>query len=313
MPPRVGCGGEAGNQRNAEGAGMKVWKRNLLIAYVACSALAVVFYYILAATSMWPTFAKVLLYLLGLAPIAGGAAGLWLVVRAFFHERATLHVGSGGTINIERSALESTARRALASLDGVTLEKVAAHVVERHGEPVIDVSVTAVPYGAESLMATAGRIQTAVKQSVEAFTDHEVRYVAVNFVEPRRRSEVKAAQHAVDARAEEGYTPKPYEGIDGAAPFVPTCPREESAPRPSLWERLKGRVEELRASRASARDEDVVETPAVVLADGDGADGAEEPSGERPSPVQTEGEAADVALERRVACDGPGDGEDARR
>lgn len=272
---------------------MQVWKRNLLIAYVACSTLAIVFYYVLTAVSSWPLFVKVLLYLLGFVLIAGTGAGLLLVVRAFVHERATLHVGSGGTINIERSALESTARRALSSFDDLTLEKVVARVVERRGDPVIDVTVTAVPYGAESLMATAGRIQTAVKQSVEAFTDHEVRYVAVNFVEPHRRSEVKAAERAVDARAAEGYTPKPYEGTDGAGPFVPACPRETLEPRPRLWERFRDCLSRIRGARAKVRDEDIVETPAHVepAADSAGDDGAE-----------VTGEAVQCGTGEQVAC-----------
>ncbi len=254
---------------------MKTWKRNLLIVYLICTVLATVFYYILLFESGFHPALKALLMLPGLALVAGAVAALYLVVYGILHEKATLHAGSGGTINIERSALESTARRALSSIEGISLQHVVARVVERKGEPVIDLTVTAVPFGAESLMATAGRIQTSAKQAVEAFTDHEVRYVAVNFVEPQRRSEVKAAQEAVDARAAADYVPPRYEGIDDAEPFRPSYARTDAAevpvePKTSLWERFKERVA---ASRAQ-RDEDVVETRAVVEdvpADGEAA------------------------------------------
>lgn len=247
---------------------MKTWKRNLLIGYTACGAIAVVVYFsLLYGSSMWAFF-KFLLTLVGIGLIAGVGVCGYLVVYAFIHEHATLHAGPEGAINIERSALESTARRALAGVDGITVQRVAASVIGHRGEPVIDVSITAVPYGPSSLMATAGRIQSSVKRAVEAFTDHEVRYVAVNFVEPRRREEMKAAQASVDARAAEGYVPPRYTSDTAYRPS-----RDEKS---SVWQRVKERVSaRVEASRAR-KDEDVVETQAVVedvVNDADDTDG----------------------------------------
>ena len=257
---------------------MKAWKRNLLIAYLLCNVLMVIFFYMLMLDSSLAGFVKFLLFVVGLVVIAGICVGIYVVVYAFAHEHATLHAGPGGIINIERSALESTARRALASVKDITVQHVRANVIERKGEPVIDVTVTAIPYGEESLMTTASQIQTAVKRSVEGFTDHEVRYVAVNFVEPRKRDEVKAAAAVVDKRVASGdvaprYTPGSAAKTDGdvaatqkkasspAPAAVSSVPVAEPAtPKASLWDRAKARM----ASTREAKDEDVVETEAVV-------------------------------------------------
>ncbi len=235
---------------------MKVWKRNLLIAFLVCSALLVIFFYLYMFDSATAPFLKFLLFVLGLAVIAGILVGIYIVIYAFVHEHATLHTGPDGTINIERSALESTARRAMASIPDISVQNVRANVIERKGGPIIDLTITAIPRGAESLMATAGRIQSSTKRAVEAFTDHEVRYVAVNFVEPKKRSDVAAAEAAVDARAAAGYTPPRYGATgDGVAQGG-----VHEEPKPSFWDRAKARAAATRAKR----DEDVVETEAVV-------------------------------------------------
>lgn len=213
---------------------MKAWKRNLLIAYLACSAVMVVFFLMFAFGSGLIGLLKFCCLLLGVAVAAGVCVGAVLVVLSYVHERATLQAGPGGAINIERSALESTARRALAQIDGIlTVVGVRATVLERKDGAVIDMTVTAVPRTSGSLMVTAGAVQTSVKQAVEAFTDHEVRYVAVNFVEPRSHREAKAADE------------RPAE------------------PRASVWSRAKERV----AERVRRNDEDVIQTEAVVAVD----------------------------------------------
>ncbi len=242
---------------------MKVWKRNLLIAYLVCSALLVIFFYIYMLGSSTAPFLKFLLFVLGLAVIAGLFVGIYFVIYAFVHEHATLHSGPDGTINIERSALESTARRAMASIPDISVQNVRANVIERKGGPVIDLTVTAIPRGAESLMATAGRIQTSTKRAVEAFTDHEVRYVAVNFVEPKKRTDVAAAEAAVDARAAAGYVPPRYDSSNeatAASDGQSDAGTKAKEAKPSFWDRAKARAEATRAKR----DEDVVETEAVV-------------------------------------------------
>lgn len=249
---------------------MKAWKRNLLIIYLLCSALMVVFFYLLLFGSTWSPFAKFLLFVVGLVAIAGILAGIYVVIYAFAHEHATLHAGPGGIINIERSALESTARRALAGVKGITVQNVRANVIERKGVPVIDVTVTAIPFGDDSLMTTASQIQTAVKRSVEGFTDHEVRYVAVNFIEPRKRDEIKAAAASVDKRAAEGHAaPRFVPGSSARTAADAEAVRQKPAhehgtnaatSKASLWERARARV----AATRDTKDEDIVETEAVV-------------------------------------------------
>lgn len=245
---------------------MKAWKRNLLIAYLICNILMVVFFYIFALGSSLGPFLKFLLFLLGLAVILGIFVGIYIVVYAFAHEHATLHAGPGGIINIERSALESTARRALASVPGISVQHVRAAVIERKGVPVIDMTVTAIPFGEDSLMTTATQIQSSVKRAVEGFTDHEVRYVAVNFVEPRKRDEIKAAADAVDKRAAAGSFAPQYTSAHPTKTSVDEeavqqqANRAASAPHVSLWDRAKARM----AATHEAKNEDVVETDAVV-------------------------------------------------
>lgn len=222
---------------------MKTWKRDLLIAYVACSVLVIVFYCVYVFGSDTLPFFKFLLCLPCVGAAVGACVGVYLIGYAFIHEHATLQAGPGGSINIERSALESTSRRALAGISGVTVQRANATVIARKAGPIIDISVTAVPQGSGSgsLMDVAGRIQDSVKQAVEAFTGHEVRYVSVNFVEGRGR-------------------------------FGKGDPQPQQEPEvgaPSFIERMRERVAIRRAE--AARNEDVVETPATVLPN----DGAE--------------------------------------
>lgn len=217
---------------------MKIWKRNLLIAYVVCSVLVLVFYCVYVFGSDTLPFFKFLLCLPCVGAAAGTCVGVYFIVYAFVHEHATLLAGPGGSINIERSALESTARRALAGVPGASAQRVSATVIARKSGPIIDISVTAVPQGAGSggsLMDVAARIQQAVKQAVEAFTGHEVRYVSVNFVEARGRA----------GKAE------------------PESRQEPEPKGPSLVERMRERIAARRSE--AARNEDVVETQATVL------------------------------------------------
>lgn len=235
---------------------MKVWKRNLLIAYLICDALLVVFFYLYMFGSPTAPFFKFLLFVLGLVVIAGIFVGIYAVIYAFMHEHATLHSGPGGAINIERSALESTARRALAGVPAVSIQKVTANVIERKNAPVIDFTVVAVPRGTDSLMALAGSMQSVVKQSIETFTDREVRYVAVNFIEPRRRS--KAVPFDVAQ-------PRDAQGCSGSCAASPAeHPVADSAPVNEEKTPLWGRIKTWAAASHAKRDEDVLETDAVV-------------------------------------------------
>lgn len=246
---------------------MESWKRNALIAYIVCSLLVLVMFLciVLAGGSVGFVsalhglpFFQVLLTLVCLVVFAGLCYATYLVVNAFVHAKATLHTDQAGVINIEKSALVSTARRALDPVEGVTVVSVLADVVQKKGVPVIDVTVTAVPYGADSLMACASHIQSVVKTALEAFTDHEVRYVAVNFVEPRRRSDVKAARSSLDARIAAAQAASSAVASDDAS-GQGEAPCEQPA-KPSLWERAKAKA----ASLYTQKDEDVLETQAVV-------------------------------------------------
>lgn len=237
---------------------MKAWKRNLLIAYLICDALLVVFFYLYMFGSLTAPFLNFLLFILGLVVIAGIFVGIYAVIYAFMHEHATLHSGPGGAINIERSALESTARRALASVPAVSIQKVTANVIERKNAPVIDFTVVAVPHGTDSLMALASAMQGVVKQSIETFTDREVRYVAVNFIESRRRSKTMPFD-VVQPRDAQGCS-GPCVASSAERPVADSAlVNEEKTP---LW----GRIKTWAATPHTKRNEDVLETDAVVEA-----------------------------------------------
>lgn len=256
---------------------MKAWKRNLLIAYLICDALLVVFFYLYMLGSLTAPFLKFLLFILGLVVIAGIFVGIYAVIYAFMHEHATLHSGPGGAINIERSALESTARRALASVPAVSIQKVTANVIERKNAPIIDFTVVAVPRGTDSLMALASAMQGVVKQSIETFTDREVRYVAVNFIEPRRRS--KTEPFDVIRPRDTQDCSGPCTASSAEHPVADSVPASEE--KASLWSRIKTWA----AASHAKRDEDVLETDAVV--ETVTAETDPEPTSE-PTPLQDE-------------------------
>lgn len=175
---------------------MSTLRRTLLIVYVACSLIILVlFACMLLVPAGLPmldflrrcTPLAALLVLACIAMLAGLVlTGVVVIVRAYTHTAARLGANETGTISIEKGALVSTAARALGDIDNVAVQDVKVDVIPRGDTAVIDLSVTAVPLGTDSLMALAGRIQGATKRAIETFTEHEVRYVAVNFVESRR-------------------------------------------------------------------------------------------------------------------------------
>ncbi len=212
---------------------MKPWQRNLLIVGIVCSILVLVFYSIFVVISDLAGILKFLLFLPAVGVLAGIVVAVCAVVYAIRHERTTLESGPGGAINIERSALRSTAQRAISDISGIEVQNISSRMVERKGDPVIDFKVTAVPVGTDSLMTCAGQIQRSINQAIEAFTGREVRYVGVDFVEPRRRREEDAAE---------------------------TVEEEPKEDEPSFFDRMKTTISE----RRSKHDEDILETEAEV-------------------------------------------------
>ena len=260
---------------------MKTWKRNALIAYLVCCLVAVVVYCVLLFSAGFPGFFTFLLVVPCLALVAGFGLCCLFLVRSLSRRQAMLHSGPGGVVNIELGALESTARRSLVGVQGISLVKVEAVVSDRKGGPVIDMAVTAVPFGVESLMSAAGKIEKAVKQSVEAFTDHEVRSVTVNFVEPQNREERKAAEDAVDERARmfsgTPVTPAWKTSVTAADASDETASEEadsESGVDDSVWgaseqrsgssESLFDKIRKAFSGGLSGKNEDVVEATASV-------------------------------------------------
>ncbi len=299
---------------------MKTWKRNALIAYLVCCLIAIVAYCILVLSSGFPGFFRFLLLIPCVALLAGLCLGCYILVKSLSRRQAMLHSGPGGVVNIELGALESTARRSLASLQGISLIKVEAVVSDRKGSPVIDMSVTAVPFGVESLMTTANRIERSVKQAVESFTDHEVRSVSVNFVEPQNKEERKAAEDAVDARARMfGDSPDkapwqaPYAGVPaGAATYdpagIPNVAAEGAGSSDSFLDKIKKAI----SGRSASRNEDVVEATASVC---DAASDGEPSSDARAVDVEPDGEGdgredgcEDASVQTGSGCEDCGQG-----
>lgn len=286
---------------------MSTFKRVFMIAYLVCSLAVLVLF---ALALLLPGGAAMMAFLHGCVPLAvllvlvllvdlvGLVAYTGLtVLTAITRGSARLRATESGEISIEKSALVSTASRALEQVSDMTLQGLTVDVLQRGDTAVIDARVTATPLGTDSLMALAGRIQATTKRALEAFTEHEVRYVAVNFVEPRRRGEQMGAgpdpdlyespfeaareqaaqeqarrrdadheradaQGATASFAEEPLAQEP--AVAEPAFVAQPVPDEAPAKKPSLWERAKAKASGLR-SRLDA--EDVVETHAEVVSD----------------------------------------------
>ena len=269
---------------------MSTFKRGAFIAVVACtSATAVLF-----ALILWHPGGAVLAstlrdvpVLLGLASLvallalAGAVGGIVRIVQTFTHVAARLSANETGSISIEKSALVSVAQGALARIPNLSVQRIAVDVVPKRGSAVLDVDVLASPLGTQSLMALATSIQTEAKRALEAFTEHEVRYVSVKFVESHRRGKSLADEGgkrtakptpAAEVREEPAPAPAPQPAEPAAAPEAPE--------KVSLWSRAKARAGRL---RARVDDDGPVMTQAVVT------DAAEEPaSGEEASAADGE-------------------------
>lgn len=278
---------------------MSTAKRSALIACVACVFVSAILFCLFLWAPAGPAILGVLRdipVLLGLASLValialvGAIWGIVHVVQAFTHVTARLSANDSGSISIERSALVSVAVGALARIPHVAIQAVDVDVVPRRDSAVLDVEVLASPLGTDSLMALASEIQSATKRSLEAFTEHEVRYVAVRFVESRRRGEslsagasaeaapsaasaVPAAEPAVDVPASEAVeVSEPAVSADGAeAPAEEVVTAGDSAgkeasetpePRASWWDRAKAGFGRLRGKVDG--EQEAVYTPAEV-------------------------------------------------
>lgn len=235
---------------------MSTFKRVFMIVYLICSLAVLVLF---ALALLLPDGAAMMAFLHACVPLAVllvlvmlvmligliAYTGVALVV-SITRATARLRASESGSISIEKSALVSIASRALEQVDGMALQSLTVDVLQRGDTAIIDARVVATPLGTDSLMALAGRIQEVTKRALEAFTEHEVRYVAVNFVEPRRRSEQAEMGAAVDAYTSEYVAAAPAQdayaapaaaraqAASQAAPAAQTtyvaAPAEEAAP-----------------------------------------------------------------------------------
>lgn len=178
--------------------------------------------------------------------LALGSAAVLLVraVRATLRDEGLLRLGEDGQIGIESGALVSTAKRAAASVSDVQIGDVDIDLVQHRGEPALAVRMSAVASEDEPIMTCARSIQRAVKDALEAFTEHRVTRVALDFVEPRRRPEhpgpkSPAAEVAASpAPAPDGTGAPSEDRRDEAADAFPTAetPCDDSAhPAPRPW------------------------------------------------------------------------------
>ena len=191
---------------------------------------------------------RVVVTLFAAVGCALGASGLYRAILQFARDTAQLSASEDGSISIERAALVSVARRSLAGNRALRVESVDVQVVPRKGTTVLDVTVVATPRDSDALMTLAADIQRQTKQTLEAFTEHEVRYVAVNFVEDRRHAddagatakgapataatetEAAAASDAAPAPAAANDAPAAAPtGDDRAGSLTPTEVADESA------------------------------------------------------------------------------------
>ncbi len=115
-------------------------------------------------------------------------------IMLYLRRTAVLRTSETGQITIEKSALVSVVCKSLETIPDMALQSVDVEVVLRRGTAVIDGTVVAAPVATDSLMRLAAIIQERVKTTLEAFTELEVRYVAVNFVELKRRGSSMMAE-----------------------------------------------------------------------------------------------------------------------
>ena len=270
---------------------MKPWKRNVLIAFLISTAtviiLSVVWLFHPEGDSLL-TFMrgsiplKLLFALAALIAFLGVAYGVYIIVDSLIHSRESLYTGEEGNITISTSALVSTARRALDKIENITVQDVKANVLQRKGEAAITMKVKVIPRGIESLMATASQIQKTCKQSIEAFTEHEVLYVSVDYIEPKKRSDIDATDKIIKSRVDgnndsrESESFKTKSQASGAvassesSTFADdTVSREsgsnkstyhEEESKPSLWQRIKSKF----SFNDDEKDEDIFNTEAEV-------------------------------------------------
>ena len=185
---------------------------------------------------------RVVVTLFAAVGCALGASGLYRAILQFARDTAQLSASEDGSISIERAALVSVARRSLAGNRALRVESVDVQVVPRKGTTVLDVTVVATPRDSDALMTLAADIQRQTKQTLEAFTEHEVRYVAVNFVEERRHAEdagasakgTPAATAAeTEAAAASDAAPAPAAANDAPAAAAPTGDDRAGSPAPT--------------------------------------------------------------------------------
>ncbi len=116
------------------------------------------------------------------------------VIRMYSRKTALLCSDKSSSVSIERNALVSVARHALDRIPDAQIQRVNVDVLQRHGTAALYVTVRAAPLSFVSLVKLAEQIQEVAKAALESFTEHEVRYVTVSFVESRKAIDVDAAQ-----------------------------------------------------------------------------------------------------------------------
>jgi hypothetical protein len=116
------------------------------------------------------------------------------VIRMYSQKSALLCSDKSSSVSIERDALVSVARHALDRIPDAQIQRVNVDVLQRRGTAALYVTVRAAPLSFVSLVKLAEQIQEVAKTALESFTEHEVRYVTVSFVESRKAIDVDAAQ-----------------------------------------------------------------------------------------------------------------------
>ena len=183
-------------------------KRKMLIVCLACALGMIVMYFLWlfnpAGTSLLEFIRAnplivVLLTLISIPVLAGVGYCVYKLAISYVHSKETLTSDEGGTISIETEALVSTAKRALKNVEGVTVRDVRVAVVRQKGDTSMNVDVTAVSHGDDSLVVSAAKIKDACKKSLEGFTEHEVSSVNVTFIEARRHIDPKPQKSSSSA------------------------------------------------------------------------------------------------------------------
>lgn len=129
-----------------------------------------------------------------LLAIVGLGALIMLGVGLFARGKLNklVDVRESGTIEISKTALESSARRAIEEIPGLLVDEVTISIVNGHSPSMFAHAIVGIGHG-ENLSELGEYVQRKVKESLEAFSGYVVSGVDVKFFDLAERNRTSVA------------------------------------------------------------------------------------------------------------------------